>query len=602
MKKLFLILLFCLTFSSVNAEKSPEELCFEILNEQVSNDSRFQNTNDVLTNWNLTNVLYSQWLYADLSTYENFRQLRATNSAHNQAREANWHTEYHFLSRRTNIATIITQQNLFVSQVVGFWRDSNFDFPVQSKTTPFGDKYSLAWPNFKEFVLYTHHNFHWEFMSCGLFRLIPLNWRTLGNVAETWYFTNVLTGKEAQSNLWNTKCNSWFHLPHANGITREWKRFLPMRTNVCAIDYAENDFVKQEILAIAYDNNSPNINEYDIFQLQVQAMKNTDTTSEGMFDVRTRFLDLVTNKTCFRFIHGSNPNNLPANCNWEHKSWILSFHVPSEIVKSLWSFIFPQVNAINLNYSDDELNDRMGLVIFDGMPFKTYKKLQEIPNQTFIDYINVALTPNFEDFIIRRRAENIVLTPFEEIFISCGISYQERQDIIIDFIENLDNPNDFDIANLSYSNPRFWDCIIPFPDRENRDQIIEWSFNTNQLLALQLSWEYEPDPLDQDFLDYIEAKNKLELELQNQIDSLTQRYNEGSLSWTELQEKISILRDEYSINITDLDDNLTRVFLESETQLSSEINKKPYVITITALLILWLTLIFWAYIIRNKKS
>jgi hypothetical protein len=52
-----------------------------------------------------------------------------------------------------------------------------------------------------------------------------------------------------------------------------------MKTNVCALDYAQEDFVRQEILAVAYDNNSSFFNEYLIFPLQVTAMKNTDTTS-----------------------------------------------------------------------------------------------------------------------------------------------------------------------------------------------------------------------------------------------------------------------------------------------------------------------------------
>jgi hypothetical protein len=54
---------------------------------------------------------------------------------------------------------------------------------------------------------------------------------------------------------------------------------MPMKVNVCAIDYSFDDFVRQELIAIAYNNDSKYFNEYDIFQLQVESMKNTDTTS-----------------------------------------------------------------------------------------------------------------------------------------------------------------------------------------------------------------------------------------------------------------------------------------------------------------------------------
>lgn len=599
MKHLLIILFVFFSVSQTYAQREIE-LCFEILNEQVKNDSRFQNMSDILPNWDLSDVLLSQWGYTDLSSYENFLANRVKNTAHTQSRAAKWHTEYEFLSRRTNIATVITSGNTITSQVVWFWRDSNFDFPVQSKTQPFWDRYSLNWSSFKEFVLYTHHNFNGEFLSCGLFRLVPLNWRGYGNVAETWYFTNVLTSNSAHSELWNEKCNSGFSLPYSNGITREWERYLPMKTNVCAIDYAEKDFVKQEILAVAYDNSSYRFNEYDVFQLQVQAMRNTDITSGSMFQVRQTFLNYLNTRTCFSYIHGSNKTNLPPHCNGNYWPWFLSTLPINNLFDKIFSWIFPETFAISLNYSDEELEGSTGLIIFDGLPFSIYTKIQQIPNKIFIDYLHIALTPNLDDLITNKKQQNIVLTPFEETFLQCWISYSERQQIIIDLIESYDSIENFDISDISYSNKKFWDCIIPFPDKEHRAMIIDWSFDTNQLLAMQLNWEYTPDILNPLLSTYIRSKNQYDLEYQESINALTQRYNEWLITWDELESLIKSERTLFDERLQEIEKQYANSFLSES--ISNTDTKHTDINFIIAFLILlaWLGLIFFAYKLRNK--
>ncbi|MDR2640011.1 MAG: hypothetical protein LBC61_01395 [Candidatus Peribacteria bacterium] len=42
------------------------------------------------------------------------------------------------------------------------------------------------------------------------------------------------------------------------------------------MDKVLNDFVKMELISIAYDNKSDYYNEYIIFPLQVESMKNRD--------------------------------------------------------------------------------------------------------------------------------------------------------------------------------------------------------------------------------------------------------------------------------------------------------------------------------------
>lgn len=116
------------------------------------------------------------------------------------------------------------------------------------------------------------------------------------------------------------------------------------------------------------------------------------------------------------------------------------------------------------------------------MSLNLQEKIDSIPNPNLRDYIRVALTPNFEEYIKNRQSQNIVLTPFEKTFIECGIPYSKRVDIITQWITNLDISK-FDIENITYPDPKIGDCILPFPDARNKSTVIPGSFDTNQFYA-----------------------------------------------------------------------------------------------------------------------
>ncbi|MDR1987976.1 MAG: hypothetical protein LBQ24_04450 [Candidatus Peribacteria bacterium] len=46
------------------------------------------------------------------------------------------------------------------------------------------------------------------------------------------------------------------------------------------MDYTPDDLVKMELISIAYDNKSDFYNEYVIFPLQVESMRNRDTEKD----------------------------------------------------------------------------------------------------------------------------------------------------------------------------------------------------------------------------------------------------------------------------------------------------------------------------------
>lgn len=97
-----------------------------------------------------------------------------------------------------------------------------------------------------------------------------------------------------------------------------------------------------------------------------------------------------------------------------------------------------------------------------------------------------AVTKRAETAILQKQKDGKVLTADENTFISCNISYTDRTKVISDWLSNLD-PKKFDVTNITYSNPKIGDCIIPFPDARNRNKIIPGSFAINQYNAAILS-------------------------------------------------------------------------------------------------------------------
>jgi hypothetical protein len=118
-----------------------------------------------------------------------------------------------------------------------------------------------------------------------------------------------------------------------------------------------------------------------------------------------------------------------------------------------------------------------------------YEILISTENPQFIEYITTSINPETEIIIEEKINQNIVLTPFEQVFYNCNISLEERQEIVLDVLERIASWEIENLENITYSNPSFWDCIIPFPDVSHRETVVENSFVSNQLVAKTLLWE-----------------------------------------------------------------------------------------------------------------
>ena len=117
-----------------------------------------------------------------------------------------------------------------------------------------------------------------------------------------------------------------------------------------------------------------------------------------------------------------------------------------------------------------------------------YTSFMAFEKHDLSQYITLALSPNTEADISYKANAWFVLTPFETTFQSCGIALNQRKTIVRTLLERIYN-NDFPrLEDMQYSDIRFGDCIIPFPDMRRGGTSIANSFPSNKIAAQALSW------------------------------------------------------------------------------------------------------------------
>lgn len=601
MKKLY-YLFFCLSllaFSpSVLYAWTEEDACFELLNQAIKTDNRF-NDPLIFKNGDLSNVPLDETNNSeyDFSTYSNFLDQRASNPLGGK----------YFYARRNNIWTIIASRDYVISQIAWFWKDSNFDFPLRAQSWySLGDKYRFDGNYFKEYVLYTHHLkfYPYDLLSCWIVRVIPLDDRSFSEISESWYMTNALRWKKSQSILWWKKCSSGFEWQYKK---KRSKDFYRMKANVCVQNYDEDDYLKMEVISIAYDNKSPDLNEYYTHPLQVEAMKNNSNNSRGLKWVQDAFRDLLMRRTCFWVIHS---RYLPGRCRGRYGPW-LSFFSP---IKELFSF-FPKAywaldesDFIN-DIKKDKKTEEVYMVAYENLPYRLYQKLESIPNEDFKNAIHLSLNQSFEWMVKNRKENNIVLSPYEETFLSCNINYKEREEIVIDFLEKL-NLENFSLSNLSYSNKKFGDCIIPYPDKEHLSQVIEWSFDSNQLLAQKISWTYSAPETPTDIQDFFQERDRILSEKNKKISELSSLFQSWSLTIDDFNKTLLNIENEYNqmLEAQKIEDSSSdtviwndEVIINNEPAFKYTFHKRTVILVIMLLFLTGIALVTYG-VLRKKRN
>lgn len=483
--RIFIAMILSILYIQVHAATTEEQGCFDILSNYIKQDARFGWEDISKAYINRRNPLvdlsaYSSWFLENLS--------------------GRWDKK--FLARRNNIGTIITGSNYIVSQFVTFWRqDSNFEFPLPEYDPITGrtsrqDLWESYW-DFKDNVIYTHHLLapmwhpdNWAFISCGYLKIVPAPGKTLDDVNVKNYKTNTL----------NT---SWFELliGPRSPIEKNGHNYIVGKVNIPVDNWNDAPAMTLQLITVAYDNQSELFNEFETFPLQVQAMTDMDARDD-VNTVQKRFLQYVKERTCLQIPH-TNRAELPARCGGQYKSitkdgWIVYNNdslLSWKIVQSIIDSIIPRASARMEPITKKELEEHgmtgdiiipQGMYINPGFRYDLVEKLDKIWNPVLTSYVMQAVTKRAETAILQKQKDGKVLTADENTFISCNISYTDRTKVISDWLSNLD-PKKFDVTNITYSNPKIGDCIIPFPDARNRNKIIPGSFAINQYNAAILS-------------------------------------------------------------------------------------------------------------------
>ncbi len=188
-----------------------------------------------------------------------------------------------------------------------------------------------------------------------------------------------------------------------------------------------------------------------------------------------------------------------------------------------------------------------------------YETLISTENPQFIEYITTAINPYTQTTIEEKLEQNIVLTPFEETFYNCNISLEERQEIVLDVLQRIASWDIENLENISYSNPQFGDCIIPFPDISHRETVIENSFSSNQLLAQTILWEQTR----------YEVHESIE-NIMTQENEFRESIIENEIFFSHLLQENTISQDQYLIS-QDIESYYQNIL--STTEITSELHK-----------------------------
>lgn len=119
-----------------------------------------------------------------------------------------------------------------------------------------------------------------------------------------------------------------------------------------------------------------------------------------------------------------------------------------------------------------------------------YNSLMNFDTQDFAQYLSIALTSEIETNISDKLSNGFMLTSFEETFQACSINLANRRSIAEDLIDDIHNGVYTDVESIQYSDIRFGDCIIPFPDARRGSTSIADSFASNKLMAAEKSGSY----------------------------------------------------------------------------------------------------------------
>ena len=157
-----------------------------------------------------------------------------------------------------------------------------------------------------------------------------------------------------------------------------------------------------------------------------------------------------------------------------------------------------------------------------------YQSLQEFDDENLSMYLTLAVSEELENTISYKKGWGIELTPYESVFDNCWIHLSEREDIARDLINDIHSDSDIfsSTQDIEYSNIRFWDCIVPYPDR--RSSAPEDSFSSNKIINSPLIFSNELEQ-SASLLDASSLSSESQDTLESDLDIDSQRLEASGL-------------------------------------------------------------------------
>lgn len=515
-----------------------------------------------------------------------------------------------FFAKRNNISTVkITPEIKWkwywtMTEFVTWWWDTAFEFPLQKWTDPQFEDYSYysEWDRyglFKQNLVYVQYLLDWTLLSCWYIRLLADN---LDNINQNNYMGNKF------ESWWFKKLNTW---------NIDWDKFFGMKVLVKGLDWNNNDLFNLNLIAIAYDNNSPFFNEYISYPLQIKAMNDvTLMASENhtMTNVIGKYQDYLLKNTCFKLVHESE-SDLPSFCWWKFKSKSdLVSYVPKESLLTYLKKIFIN-NVYALDMPEDAkekarkvLNSEV--VTRNWIKITTREKINSLKDEKLKSWLIYVLSPGSRA-LINKKEEKWVYVPYNErIYKKCPLNHTQIAENIEYIFKKYYKDWILNLENAKYLNPEFWDCIIPYPDVRHKNKLIENSFLENKIAFIkQKFWDKKVE-------EYEEKTNKITSSYIKKINSLKKKYQEklfeGDKNWAELIKKeINKVYDDMEENINNViknDKNLAK-YIELKKEAFKDISSKDLVKskkhanTYLVFIIIWIILlVLWTFLIYNKNK
>lgn len=119
-----------------------------------------------------------------------------------------------------------------------------------------------------------------------------------------------------------------------------------------------------------------------------------------------------------------------------------------------------------------------------------FNSLINFHSQNFPLYIAISISPDTQTHINDKQSIPFLLSSFESTFQSCAIDLSDRQGIARTLITDIHNDTYANIDEVRYSDIRYGDCIIPFPDQRRWSTTVSDSFPSNRLIAESLAWNH----------------------------------------------------------------------------------------------------------------